>query len=631
MPMVFHYLLLLNQKSLFMIRSITIFCFLVFFNYVQAQELLPPTIPWDGKSIELIKSESHKWQTPIEKSNFTFTPTHAETMKWLSKLVASSDLLTMLKIGESPNGLDINMVIASTESNRSANALARSNKPMLLAQAGIHAGEIDGKDAGMMLLRDIAHGNQKELIEKVNLLFIPILSVDGHERSSPYNRVNQRGPSNMGWRTNAQNLNLNRDYTKLDTRELQSAIKVINDYDPDLYMDIHVTDGADYQYDITYGYMADHGYSPNISRWLEGTFRPAVDGGLANWGHIPGPLMFSVGGGDFSKGNLDYAFGPIFSHAYGDARHLPTILVENHSLKPYRQRVLGTYILLQETLKALERNSKELERAIVLDRSSRPEKIPLGWEVPQFSESRRFGESGSGEKLEISGPVDSMLLLGVKSEMKSSSNTGGEYLQWTGKPYQKMIPYFKSDKASRWVDIPKTYYLPPSWSDVINRLEMHGIEMTYLGQPKTITVEKYHVENPEISKRAFEGRVKMEATVSGVVTEESFPKGTAVISTDQPLGILATLLLEPDGSDSFFQWGFFMSILSRTEYIESYAVEPMITQMLKSDPELQKRFEEKKAAEPDFAKSPRAISQWFYRQSPYYDERYLVYPVGIVR
>src|SRR5690606_31703643 len=160
---------------------------------------------------------------------------------------------------------EIKMVIATAEKKFTPQALAQSSKPLLLIQAGIHSGEIDGKDASMMLLRDIVNGSKKDLLDRVNLLFIPILSVDGHERSSPYNRVNQRGPSNMGWRTNARNLNLNRDYAKLDTEEIRAVIAVINAYKPDLYLDIHVTDGADYQYDITYGYSES--YSPRIAQW----------------------------------------------------------------------------------------------------------------------------------------------------------------------------------------------------------------------------------------------------------------------------------------------------------------------------------------------------------------------------
>ena len=301
---------------------------------VNAQSILPPAIEWNGKSESLIAKPNNTWITPIEKSNFVTTPTYNETMSWLKKLADASPLLTMISIGKSVEGRDINMIIASTEKNITAAALKTSGKPLLLVQAGIHSGEIDGKDAGMMLLRDIAFGNKKDLLNKVNFLFIPILSVDAHERSSPYNRPNQRGPQNMGWRTNAQNLNLNRDYAKLDTKEIRSVIKVMNDYDPVLYMDIHVTDGADYQYDITFGGMGEQGYSPAIQHWLAKTYKPTADKDLIANGHIPGQLTNAFNGKDFSQGNIALNGGPRFSDSYGDSRHLASILVENHSLKP---------------------------------------------------------------------------------------------------------------------------------------------------------------------------------------------------------------------------------------------------------------------------------------------------------
>lgn len=216
-----------------------------------AQSILPPVIEWKGTSELLIAKPNNPWITPTEMSGFITTPDYNETMNWFRKLSDASPLISMTSIGISLEGRDIVMIIASSEKITTATALKNSSKPLLFVQAGIHAGEIDGKDAGMMLLRDIAFGDKKHLLDGVNLLFIPILNVDGHERSSPYNRPNQRGPQNMGWRTNAENLNLNRDYAKQDTREIRAVTNVFNEYDPLLYMDIHVTDGADYQYDIT--------------------------------------------------------------------------------------------------------------------------------------------------------------------------------------------------------------------------------------------------------------------------------------------------------------------------------------------------------------------------------------------
>ena len=212
------------KKIRFVIYAI---CFCISLSSA-AQSFLPPVMDWHGRSESFIAQSNNPWITTAEKSGFQTTPDYKETMSWFKKLAAASPLLTMVSIGKSVEGRDIYMIIASTEKNTTAAALKKSVKPILLVQAGIHSGEIDGKDAGMMLLRDIAFGNKKSLLDKVNFLFIPILNVDAHEHSSPYNRPNQRGPQNQGWRTNAQNLNLNRDYAKIDTREIRSVIKLMN-------------------------------------------------------------------------------------------------------------------------------------------------------------------------------------------------------------------------------------------------------------------------------------------------------------------------------------------------------------------------------------------------------------------
>ena len=291
----------IHQKIRLTISSVIILAGMT----LQAQSPLPPVAEWKGKSELLIVNANNPWITPTEKSGFITTPTYNETMDWLKKLSDASPLLTMTSIGKSLEGRNIMMIIASSDKTITPAALKNSPKPLLLVQAGIHAGEIDGKDAGMMLLRDIAFGSKKNLLNNVNLLFIPILNVDGHERSSPYNRPNQRGPENMGWRTNAENLNLNRDFAKQDTKEVRAVAGVFNDYDPLMYMDVHVTDGADYQYDITFGGHGKQGHSPAIMNWLETKYKPYADNDLAANGHIPGQLLNALNNQDFSNGSLN--------------------------------------------------------------------------------------------------------------------------------------------------------------------------------------------------------------------------------------------------------------------------------------------------------------------------------------
>jgi murein tripeptide amidase MpaA len=330
--------------------------------YLDAGSLLPPLMDWSGKSEALIAAPDDPWITPAEKTGLVSTPSYDETVEWLQRLVDAAPQLEMVSIGKSLQGRDFWMVIASAEGHFSPQAMQASGKPVLLAQAGIHAGEIDGKDAGLMLLRDMTVSARRAgLLEKANFLFVPIFNVDGHEITSPYNRINQRGPLKMGWRTNARNQNLNRDYTKLDTPGVRSIIRVIREWQPDLYLDLHVTDGADYQYDITFGGNGSGGWSPAIGSWIEEVFRPAVASKLSEQGHIPGPLVLSVNNMDMEDGYYIWNADPRYSNGYGDARHLPTVLVENHSLKPYRQRVLGTYVLLAASMEALAKGYRRLQ------------------------------------------------------------------------------------------------------------------------------------------------------------------------------------------------------------------------------------------------------------------------------
>lgn len=599
-----------------------------------AQSILPPIIPWNGKSELLIAKSNNPWLSPTEKSDFITTPDYNETMNWFKKLADASPLISMVSIGKSLEGRDIFMIIASSEKAVTASALKKSKKPLLFVQAGIHSGEIDGKDAGMMLLRDIAFGNKKQLLDGVNLLFIPILNVDGHERSSAFNRPNQRGPQNMGWRTNAQNLNLNRDYAKLDTKEIRAVIEVMNQYDPLLYMDIHVTDGADYQYDITFSGLKQQGYSKEISNWLSTKFKPQADSDLTANGHIPGQLLFSVNDRDFSQGNMLTMGDPRFSDAYGDLRHMASILVENHSLKPFKQRVLGTYVLLESTMKLLATEGKSLQESTLSDRAKRASKIPLKWKIPQMKTAVTFESQSSLKKVDASAKApDSLKLLGIESKIVKSSITNADYVEWTGKPITMTIANYKGTEALEYANRPKAYYVTATYPEIIDRLKWHGIQMEILKQPREVTVEMYRIQDAKFGNAdgktiPFEGHIQVTGTPKSEIHKQLFVAGSAYISTDQPLGDLAMLLLEPKSPDSYLSWGFFDQIFQRTEYIEAYVMEPTIKKMLEESPELRKEFEQKKAQDSTFANNPNAIFTWFYSKTKHYDDRYLLYPVG---
>jgi murein tripeptide amidase MpaA len=571
------------------------------------ESFLPPAPQWSGVSEKLIVPANDKWITPSEKTGLTASPTYDETVAFLKKIDKASSFVRVENFGTTPEGRKLVAAVVTKDG-----AQLDPDKPVFLIQAGIHSGEIDGKDAAFMLIRDICFKERDDLIDRVNIVFVPVFNADGHERSAPFNRPNQRGPINMGWRNTAQNLNLNRDYMKADAPEMRAMLGLMRKYDPDLYIDLHVTDGMDYQYDITYGFDGWDGLyadSPSIGKWLNGVYRPKADAALKANGHIPGPLIFMRDENDVSKGTDLNAFAPRFSHGYGDLRRLPTVLVENHSLKPYRQRVLGTYVLLEATLKALASDGGGLKAAIAADRALRPSKINANWKAKEQ-------------------PVASLDFLTIEATLAPSPVSGGQTTRWTGRPGPAVkIPVYGSEPGLQ-LSVPKAYWVPATKSEVIARLKAHGIAMETIKKAQTVEVDMIRLAGFRASAPS-EGRVPIVANgLKHETRKETYPAGSARISTDQPLGALAAYLLEPESEDSFFAWGFFSEILQRVEYMEPYAIAPMAERMLENDPALKAEFDKRLKDDPAFAASPLRRLQFFYERSPFYDDRYLLYPVG---
>lgn len=567
---------------------------------------LPAERPWRGKSEALIAKPGDPWITPAEKTGLTATPSYAETRAYLERLAAASSLIRLETFGRTPEGRDMLLVIASKD----APGKVDPAKPLLLVHAGIHSGEIDGKDAGLMLLRDIALRGKDGLLDRVNFVFVPIFNIDGHERTSPYNRPNQRGPESQGWRTTAQNINLNRDFIKADAPEMQAMIGLFNRFDPTLYMDLHVSDGLDFQYDITFGWQEpQYTKSPAINRWLEQVYRGKVNAGLKAEGHIPGPLILAADDRRPEKGLMLPAFPARFSHGYGDLRHMPAILVEDHSLKPYRQRVLSDYVLLEQTLKTLASDGAALKSAIAEDRRARTPQV-IAWKAREM-------------------PVRDIPFLPMQNEYYQSPASGTEEVRWLAKPAPAAIYPLYGSEAAVTVTPPAAYWVSAADSVVIDRLKLHGIRVEVQEQPRTVTVDMIRIADPKLDSLPTERRVMVQA---GGFTHErhqrTYPAGSVRVPTDQPLGTLATMLLEPQGEDSLFAWGFFPAILQRTEYIEGYVIAPMAERMMARDPALKAEFERKLAADPAFAADPQARLAWFYAGTRYYDSHYLLYPVG---
>ncbi|HSG51959.1 MAG TPA: carboxypeptidase, partial [Rheinheimera sp.] len=373
-----------------------------------------------------------------------------------------------------------------------------------------------------------------------------------------------------------------------------------------------VTDGEDYQYDITYGFTEPvAAISSNGASWLSKVYRPAVNHALQAAGHIPGPLVFGIDSLDFSKGISGWTASPRYSNGYGDVRHLPTVLVENHSLKPYRQRVLGTYVLLEQSLKLLATQGKALILARQADMQARPKRMALSFKASE--------------------QPDYMDFKGMRFEVVQSEISGAPYVKWSGEAQlYKNLPVFWDKVVDKDAMIPKAYWLPPQYQDVLKRLALHGIEYSVLDKPLKVTLQQVAVSDYQFAAKPFEGRFSVEkASFNRSMINRTLMPGWVKISTDQSLGRLAVALLEPAAPDSFFSWGFFAGMFERTEYFEPYAIEPLIAQLLEQQPELRQQFEQALAADEALRNNPRERYNWFYQKLRYYDQNYLKYPVLI--
>lgn len=562
---------------------------------------LPPVLPWTGASERLVAGPTDPWITPAEASGFVDTPDYAATRAWLDRLVEASPLLSLERFGQTAEGRDLYFVRASK---------GGTGKPVLLVQAGIHSGEIDGKDAGLMLLRDIAFRAKDNLLDKADLVFVPIFNADGHERSSAHSRPNQRGPRLQGWRTTAQNLNLNRDYLKADSPEMRAMLGLIERLDPSLYLDLHVTDGTDYQYDITYAFPGWNGLyaqSPRIGRWLDQRLRPRMDAALSGAGHIPGLYVSARDNDDPDAGIVHNADTPRFSTGYGDLRRLPTVLVETHSLKPYRQRVLGTYVFVETALRLVGEDRAALRTAIAHDRAARPTSAVLAWKP-------------------LDKPIDTIDFLGVAHDRAHSPASGRTDVRWLGKPIRQRMAVYGEEPALVNV-LPAAWWVPASRPDVIDRLKLHGIAFQTIEAPRTLVLDMVRLVDPKLG-RPNEGHVPLTAGFRHEQRAEVMPTGSVRVPADQPRALLAAALLEAESPDSMLAWNYFPAILQRTEYMEAYVIAPLADRMLAEDPALKAAFEAKLAADPAFAADPEARLGWFYVRTPYFDERYLLYPVG---
>ena len=558
------------------------------------------------------------WQTVAESSDYKKTSTYDETIAYCKKLAAASrGLVTYRTFGTSGEGRDLPLLIASSDRGLSPKWAKRTGKPIILIQAGIHAGEIDGKDAGLALFRDIVITKSHPTCCKTSIIvFIPIYNVDGHENRSPYMRINQNGPDEMGFRANATNLNLNRDYMKADAPETRAWLKLWNDWKPDLFIDCHVTDGADFQYNVTYEYAHFQDVSPSIKAWMDEHF----DGVVVPKAEKEGNLLthyVEFAGREVTEGISTFIGSPRFAHVYAAARNRPGLLIETHVYKPYKVRVRGTYDVLRYTIEEAGKAKDSLFAANVIADTQTVERGKT------YDEKRKFALA-----LDVTDKATPFAFKGVEYKMEDSVISGGKKIVYGTEPLDVTIPHFDEGKVVTSVAPPLDYIIPPQYKDVIEVLRIHGVKFTRLAKPQEIDVESYKLLEPKWGTNSFENRVTVNCKPFLIKEKRLYAAGSVLVPTAQEAANIAIHLLEPAGPDSFVYWGFFNSAFEQKEYGESYILEKLAAKMLAKDPKLQEEFD-RRLFEPTFARSPRARLEFFYQHSPYYlDQKIGIYPVG---
>ncbi len=554
--------------------------------------------------------------TPYEESGGRITPRYAETVKWLGDLATASSLLQMTTFGTSPQGRDLPLIIADRDGRfEPTDHTEREGRVVVMVQACIHAGESCGKDAGMILLRDLAAGTPETegLLDRVTLVFIPIFNVDGHERFGAYNRINQNGPDEMGWRVTARNQNLNRDFLKADLPETQAWLGLFDDWRPDFFVDIHSTDGADYQYPITYGLETQGNMDPNLTTWTT-QYRDAMVTAMDADGYPMAPYVSFRNWHDPASGLKTSAASPRFSQGYTALQNRPGLLIETHMLKPYPVRVDSARKLVLHTLRWCGSHADELRGLVIA--------------ADNFAASAEFRAQPFPLTFTSTGDSTEFEFLGVEYETLTSEITGGQWNRFSDRKQTTTVPYFDTLRPNVTAALPEAYLVPPEWTEAISRLEFHGVDFTRLDAPAELEVQTWKFNNPQWQERPYEGHHRVSFTAEPLTEKRTFPKGTAVVDMNQRAARVIAHLLEPQGPDSLVKWGYFDSIFERIEYVESYVIEEMIPTLLAENPTWAAELKQAKADNPEFAADPWAIRYWFYARTPYYDDRVGIYPVG---
>ncbi|RIA08922.1 hypothetical protein OE09_0747 [Flavobacteriaceae bacterium MAR_2010_72] len=554
-------------------------------------------------------SKTYDFTTTFEKSEGTQTATYNETIEFYTNLAEAYPEISIQAVGETDSGYPLHIVTFNPDKLFDFETL-RTNKRILLINNGIHPGESDGIDATMLLFRDLAQG-KIEKPKKTVLVTIPIYNIGGSLNRNSASRTNQNGPKAYGFRGNARNYDLNRDFIKSDTKNARTFAQIFHLVQPDAFIDNHVSNGADYQYTLTHLFTQHNKLGGDLGAFIHNTMMPELEHRLEekSWDITPYVNVFNqVPEAGFSQ-FMDY---PRYSTGYTTLWNTLGMMVETHMLKPYKPRVEGTYELMRSMIDIIEEHGETISqlRRTQFEKQLTQTNYTLDWQIDTTLTSTLSFKGFEGEK--------------IPSEI-----TGAQRLKYDrNQPFTKKVTYQNYFEPSLSVTIPRAYVIPQGWWTIIDLLKQNKIQMEVLKTDSTLTVESYKIANYKTRTQAYEGHYQHYATQLETSTKQiTFFKGDYIVSTQQK-GLRYLLeTLEPQDPDSFFNWNFFDTILQQKEGFSPYVWEDKAKAVLNSHPEVLKAFNYKKSSDEAFANNWYAQLDWIYKQSEHYENAHLQYPV----
>ncbi len=549
--------------------------------------------------------------TPFERDpTKNTTATYTETIAYYQQLDKIFDQLKLISCGPTDSGKPLHLAVLSKNKVFDPVLLRQQNKRIILINNGIHPGEPEGIDASMMLVRDLLKNNI--IPDNVVLCFIPIYNIDGSLNRSSTSRANQNGPQAYGFRGNSRNLDLNRDFIKTDSKNSRSFQEIFNTWKPDIFIDNHTSNGADYQYVMTLIETQADKLSPVLSKFMTEQLTPSLFSQMKAKGWDMTPYVDHVGETPDS-GIEAFLETPRFSTGYTTLHQTIGYVPETHMLKSFQQRVKATYALMECFIDFSKRHGGQLAevRKQALNQAKLQKEFALNWKLDETK-------------------VDSFHFKGFEAGRKPSDISGQLRLFYDRtKPFQKNIPWFKHFKPTLTVQAPLAYVIPQAWQEVIDLLRLNGVQLERLKKDTLMNLEMYYITDYKSPAKPYEGHyLHTQVAVKSVKQTVQFHEGDYVVRVNQTQNRYIVETLEPQGVDSFFAWNFFDSILGQKEYFSNYVFEDTGAEILKNNPELRKQLEEEKSKNEQLNKSGAAQLDWVYRHSDYLEKTFMRYPIG---